>query len=94
MLLLIGLRLRSLEIATVAGLVTLLGAVKVFILDLFGIKGVPLVISVFSFGVVAAVASVVMGKWQKGREPFQAAEVIGSTGEPIPQEVTSRNEPY
>ncbi len=89
LLLLIALRIRSVEIATVAGMVALLGAVKVFIIDLFGISGVALVISVFSFGIVAAVASVVMGKWQKGGERYQPVDAIGG---PIPQEVTHRND--
>jgi hypothetical protein len=35
---------------------------------MFGIKGVPLVLSVFSTGVVAAFGSVVMGRWQQKRE--------------------------
>jgi hypothetical protein len=65
LLMVFALRKRNTEIITVAGVVALLGAVKVFILDLFGIKGVPLVVSVFSFGIVAAVASVVMSRWQK-----------------------------
>jgi hypothetical protein len=85
LLMLIALRVRSVEIVTVAGLVALLGAVKVFIIDLFGIEGVSLVISVFSFGIVAAVASVVMGKWQKGGVPYQPADAVGPVGQEIPQ---------
>jgi len=74
LLMLIALRNQNIEIATVAGIVVLIGAVKVFIIDLFGISGVSLVVSVFSFGIVAAVASVVMGKWQsKGAEGETAA---------------------
>jgi hypothetical protein len=84
LLLLIALRGRSAEIASVAGMVALLGAVKVFIIDLFGIQGVALVISVFSFGIVAAVASVVMGKWQKGGERYRPVDAIG---DPVPQEI-------
>ena len=84
LLMLIALRLRSVEIVVVAGLVALLGAVKVFIVDLFGIEGVSLVISVFSFGIVAAVASVVMGKWQKGGERYQTVDAVGPVGQEIP----------
>ncbi len=91
LLLLIALHTRSYEIAAVAGMVALFGAVKVFIIDLFGINGVALVISVFSFGIVAAVASVVMGKWQKGGERRRTVDVIGA---PVPQEVTHRNDPF
>jgi hypothetical protein len=85
LLMLIALRLRSVEIVAVAGLVALLGAVKVFIVDLFGIKGVALVISVFSFGIVAAVASVVMGKWHKGGEKYQTAGAVGPVAQEIPR---------
>ena len=61
----IALKGRNKEIAFIATAVALIGAGKVFIFDLFGIKGVPLVLSVFSTGVVAAFGSVVMGKWHK-----------------------------
>jgi hypothetical protein len=81
LLMLIGLRGRNIEIATVAGLVVLIGAVKVFILDLFGINGVSLVVSVFSFGIVAAVASVVMGKWQRKGVESETAGVVGNVGQ-------------
>ncbi len=53
------------EIRNVAILVTLVGAAKVFLFDLTGTQGLPLVFSVFSFGVAAAVESVALGKWQK-----------------------------
>ena len=64
-LLYLALKGRNKELIVIATIVALIGAGKVFILDLFGIKGVPLVLSVFSTGVVAAFASVVMGRWQK-----------------------------
>lgn len=64
-LLYIALKKRNKELVTVAAIVAFMGAGKVFIFDLFGIKGVPLVLSVFSTGVVAAFGSVVMGRWQK-----------------------------
>jgi hypothetical protein len=56
---------RNKELVLVASIVALIGAGKVFVFDMFGIKGVPLVLSVFSTGVVAAFGSVVMGRWQK-----------------------------
>jgi len=53
------------EVRNVAVLVTLAGAVKVFLYDLLGAHGVPLVASVFTFGVAAALESVALGRWQK-----------------------------
>jgi hypothetical protein len=53
------------EIRNVAILVTIVGAIKVFLYDLFGTHGLPLVFSVFSFGMAAAVESLALGKWQK-----------------------------
>lgn len=56
---------RNKEIRNVAILVTVVGAIKVFLYDLLGTHGLPLVLSVFSFGMAAAVESVALGKWQK-----------------------------
>jgi len=61
----LALRGKNREIVLVGAAVAIIGAGKVFIFDMFGIKGVPLVLSVFSTGVVAAFGSVVMGRWQK-----------------------------
>lgn len=63
-LLVVGLRQRSKELRNVGILVTVIAAGKVF-LDLFGLKGLPLLVSIFSFGVVAATASYVLGRWGK-----------------------------
>jgi len=52
------------EILTVAIVIGVLGMFKSFIFDLFGIKGMPLVLSIFSSGLVAAVGSVVSSRWQ------------------------------
>ena len=66
------------EILTVAIVVGLLGMLKSFVFDLFGIKGMPLVYSVFSSGVVAAVGSVVSTRWQGGRkEKMKPAALAG-----------------
>jgi len=59
------------ELRNVAILVTLIGGSKVFFGDLLGAKGVPLVLSVFSFGLAAAVDSVVLGRWQKASAAHQ-----------------------
>ena len=81
-LMLVGLKVRKKEIMVIAGSIVLIAAVKVFLLDLFKANGLPLVLSVFSFGVVAAVSSVVMRKWKIGSpkkivsENFSAEESV------------------
>jgi hypothetical protein len=55
---------RNSEILAVAIVVGILGLGRSFIFDLLGIKGMPLVLSVFSSGLVAAVGSVVSTRWQ------------------------------
>jgi len=52
------------EILIIAIAIGVLGMIRSFIFDLFGIKGMPLVLSVFSSGLVAAVGSVVSTRWQ------------------------------
>lgn len=53
------------EIRNVAILVTVVGGIKVFLYDLLGTHGLPLVFSVFSFGLAAAIESLALGKWAK-----------------------------
>ena len=53
------------EIRAVAITVTVVGALKVFVVDLLNAQGVPLVLSVLSFGVAAALGSVVLGRWHR-----------------------------
>jgi hypothetical protein len=62
---------RSREVRNVAILVTLIGAVNVFLYDLFRAHGMPLVISVLSFGLATAVESVILGRWQRLLPPVQ-----------------------
>jgi hypothetical protein len=57
------------ELRNLAVFVTLVGAIKVFLYDLLGIHGLPLVFSVFSFGMAAAVESVALSKWMKSSPP-------------------------
>jgi hypothetical protein len=57
---------RRRDLRTLAILVTLAGAAKVFLYDLIAVHGVSRLASVFSFGLLAAVASVVLGRWQRG----------------------------
>jgi hypothetical protein len=53
------------EIRNAAVLVMVVGGIKVLLYDLTGTHGVPLVCSVFSFGLAAAALSIALGKWQK-----------------------------
>jgi len=53
------------EIKWIAVLVTVLGGGKAFFYDLLKIKGLPVVVSVFSFGMAAAVGSWVLGQWHR-----------------------------
>lgn len=77
LLLLLGLQRRDKEIVIVAGLVVLIAALKVFLFDLFRGSGLPLVFSVFSFGVVAATSSVVMRKWHGTEEKGERLKAKG-----------------
>lgn len=70
-LMLAAICLRNREIRNVSILVTLIGAVKVFLYDLLLTHGMPLVLSIFTFGLVAALESIALGRWQ--REPRREA---------------------
>ena len=56
---------RDKELRNVAIFVAIVGAGRVFLLDLFGLRGVPLVASVFSFGLGIMLISVALSRWQK-----------------------------
>jgi hypothetical protein len=73
---------RNKEVRNVAILVTLIGALKVFLYDLLSAHGVPLVASVFTFGLAAAIESVALGRWQKNAESA-APEVAEAPKGPI-----------
>ena len=64
-LLLLSLVRRNEELRNVAVVVTVIGAGKVFLMDTMQLKGMPLMFSVFTFGLVAALASFVLGRWKK-----------------------------
>lgn len=64
-LFIVSLKKRNKELRNVAVIVTVIGGCKVFLFDMMQIKGLPLVISVFSFGLVAALASYILGRWGK-----------------------------
>ena len=64
-LLWLSLMRRNKELRNVAVVITVIGAGKVFLMDMVQLKGMPLMISVFTFGLVAALASFVLGRWNK-----------------------------
>ena len=72
---------RNREIRNVAILVTLIGAVKVFLYDLTGTQGMPLVLSVFTFGLVAALGSLVLGRWPRNSPDPASADLHPVEGE-------------
>lgn len=65
---------RDKQVRNVAILVTVFGAVKVFGVDLLGIRGIPIVASLLSFGVTALVESFALSRWQKGDGAQGAAD--------------------
>ena len=65
------------EVRNIAILVTVIGAVKVFLYDLIGgMQGMPLVISVFSFGLATALESFGLSRWHRFAPPSLAGETI------------------
>jgi hypothetical protein len=68
------------ELRNVAILVTLIGAVKVFLYDLLGTHGFPLVASIFTFGLAAALESVALGRWHKRHAAAEEVAAGGSEG--------------
>lgn len=87
LLMIAGLRSGNREILAVALTVFIGGAVKVFGYDLFQISGIPLLLSVFSFGAAAALGSVVLSRWQQGLKHHEHDEDYGSGSSPGSQEV-------
>ncbi len=64
-LMVFGLRSKNREVLYMAIGVVVIGALKALGYDLLKVHGIPLVLSVFSFGVVAAVGSIVLSRWSK-----------------------------
>jgi hypothetical protein len=69
---------RDKQVRNVAILVTLIGAGKVFCVDLFGMRGLPIVASLLTFGVTAFVESFALSRWQKGGVPQVADGLEGA----------------
>ncbi|NIP49256.1 MAG: DUF2339 domain-containing protein [Gammaproteobacteria bacterium] len=59
---------RNKELRNVATVLIVIGAGKVFLMDMVSLKGMPLMVSVFTFGLVAAFASFVLGRWNKTKD--------------------------
>ena len=78
-LLWLSLMRRNKELRNVAIVVTVIGAGKVFLMDMVQLKGMPLMISVFTFGLVAALASLVVGRWNRATESSSANEKVDQT---------------
>ncbi len=57
------------QVRNVAVLVTVIGAGKVFGVDLFGMRGIPIVASLLTFGITAFIESFALSRWQKGAVP-------------------------
>ena len=74
LLMLLAYRRTNKELRNVAVLITLLGAMKVFLYDLLGTSGLPRVLSIFSFGLAAALESLLLGRWQVQASRQQAGE--------------------
>ncbi|WP_020674553.1 hypothetical protein [Geopsychrobacter electrodiphilus] len=56
---------RNKELRNVSILITIIGGAKVFLGDMLSISGLGLVVSVFSFGLAAALESFALSRWQK-----------------------------
>jgi uncharacterized membrane protein len=56
---------RNAELRNIAIFLTLIAAIKVFLFDLMGTSGLPLVASVFTFGLAIAIESVALGRWPR-----------------------------
>jgi hypothetical protein len=76
-----ALRLKSRELRNVAILVTVLGAGKVFMIDLFSTSGIPLVLSVLSFGLVASIESIILTRWPKEPDTRRTETETGGSEE-------------
>lgn len=74
-LLLVSLRGRDMEVRNVGLLITVVALGKV-LLDVVDLKGMSLLVSIFSFGVVVTVASLVLGRWGKGSTTGESAPTL------------------
>jgi Predicted membrane protein (DUF2339) len=84
---------RNKEIRNVAILVTIIGIVKVFLYDMLGTHGLPQVLSILSFGLAAALESVLLGRWPKIKPelsvPAKGPEISNKASRPEEEENTA-----
>lgn len=91
-LLLIAARSKSYEILYVCGAVGFFGAIKVFVFDLLNCNGIPLVISVFSFGIVSLAASYVLKKWNSSSVNTASHPISGTVPSTCPMAMNHTEE--
>jgi hypothetical protein len=66
------------EVRNIAILITVIGAIKVFLYDLIGgMHGLPLVISIFSFGISTALESFGLTRWHHFAPPETPGAIVG-----------------
>jgi hypothetical protein len=53
----------------------LIGGGKVLFGDMISTRGLPLVISVFSFGLAAAIESLLLGRWPRSEKAMPGGEI-------------------
>lgn len=75
---------RNAELRNIAIFLTLIAAIKVFLFDLMGTSGVPLVASVFTFGLAIAIESVALGRWPRQTTAPAAAENEATDKQSLP----------
>ncbi len=69
LLAILALRRKRNDFMATAVLVAILGALKVFTYDLLRTQGIPLVLSVFVFGVTTTAGSLIWNRWQRSVSP-------------------------
>jgi hypothetical protein len=74
-LMLAGFLRGSKELRSVAILLMLIGGGKVLFGDMISTRGLPLVISVFSFGLAAAIESLLLGRWPRSEKAMPGGEI-------------------
>jgi uncharacterized membrane protein len=82
LLMIVGLRSKAREILRLSVLVVIIGGFKVFIFDMFNSQGMPLVLSVFSLGIVAVAGSMALKKWHQ-HQLESVEELEGNAGESV-----------
>ncbi|WP_198300348.1 DUF2339 domain-containing protein [Desulfuromonas soudanensis] len=65
----------SKELRSVAILLMVIGGGKVLFGDMISTRGLPLVISVFSFGLAAAIESLLLGRWPRSENTISGREM-------------------